>query len=362
MLYWLLAPLKEYSILFNPFGYFTVRTALAGITALLLSFVLGPWVIKMLKKYQMGEEISPYGPKSHQNKRGTPSMGGVLIIGSTLIPTLMWADLSNTHVLLAMGTMILFGILGFWDDYLKIKKHKSRGLVIRHKLIFQILLSGVIGLVLVYLGLHGKFDLHLSFPFFKRWVPYLGWFYLPWIMLILVSSSNSVNLADGLDGLAIGLTLISASAFTALSYFAGRADWSGYLNIPYVPQAAELTIFAGALSGACLGFLWFNSHPAQVFMGDVGALSLGGSIGAIAIMIKQEFLLFMVAGVFILEALSVLLQVSYFRMTGGKRILRMAPLHHHFELLGWSEEKIVVRFWILGIIFALFSLTTLKLR
>ncbi len=362
MLYWLLAPLKEYSILFNPFGYFTVRTALAGITALLLSFILGPWVIKMLKKFQMGEEISPYGPKSHQNKRGTPSMGGILIIGSTLIPTLLWADLSNTQVLIAISTMTLFGVLGFWDDFLKIKKLKSRGLIIRHKLLFQLLLAGIIGFVLVYLGFHGKFDLHLSFPFFKNWVPYLGWFYLPWIMLILVSSSNSVNLADGLDGLAIGLTLISAAAFTALSYFAGRADWSGYLNIPWVPQAAELTIFAGAMSGACLGFLWFNSHPAQVFMGDVGALSLGGSIGVIAIMIKQEFLLFMVAGVFILEALSVLLQVSYFRLTGGKRIFKMAPLHHHFELLGWSEEKIVVRFWILGIIFALFSLTTLKLR
>lgn len=362
MLYWLLAPLKEYSILFNPFGYFTVRTALAGITALLLSFILGPWVIKMLKKFQMGEEISPYGPKSHQNKRGTPSMGGILIIGSTLIPTLLWADLSNTHVLIAISTMTLFGVLGFWDDFLKIKKLKSRGLIIRHKLLFQLLLAGIIGFVLVYLGFHGKFDLHLSFPFFKNWVPYLGWFYLPWIMLILVSSSNSVNLADGLDGLAIGLTLISTAAFTALSYFAGRADWSGYLNIPWVPQAAELTIFAGAMSGACLGFLWFNSHPAQVFMGDVGALSLGGSIGVIAIMIKQEFLLFMVAGVFILEALSVLLQVSYFRLTGGKRIFKMAPLHHHFELLGWSEEKIVVRFWILGIIFALFSLTTLKLR
>jgi phospho-N-acetylmuramoyl-pentapeptide-transferase len=362
MLYWLLSPLKEYSILFNPFGYFTVRTALAGITALLLSFVLGPWVIKMLKKYQLGEEISPYGPKSHQNKRGTPSMGGILIIGATLIPTLLWADLSNSYVLIAIGTMTLFGILGFWDDFLKIKKHKSRGLVIRQKLGLQILFSGIIGIVLVYLGFYGEFDLHLSFPFFKNWIPYLGWFYLPWIMLILVSSSNSVNLADGLDGLAIGLTLISASAFTALSYFAGRADWSGYLNIPYVPQAAELTIFAGAMSGACLGFLWFNSHPAQVFMGDVGALSLGASIGAIAIMIKQEFLLFMVAGVFILEALSVLLQVSYFKLTGGKRIFRMAPLHHHFELMGWSEEKIVVRFWILAIIFALFSLTTLKLR
>jgi len=362
MLYWLLAPLKEISILFNPFGYITVRTALAGISALLLSLALGPWVIRMLGKYQLGEEISPYGPESHLSKKGTPSMGGVLIIGSTIIPTLLWGDLSNTYVLLAMGTMFLFGLLGFWDDYLKIKKHKSRGLIIRHKFLFQILIAGAVGLVLVYLGHHGEFDLHLSFPFFKKWVPYLGWFYLPWIMLILVSSANSVNLADGLDGLAIGLTLISASAFTALCYFAGRADWSGYLNILQVPQAAELTIFVGAMAGACLGFLWYNCHPAQVFMGDVGALSLGGTIGAIAILIKQEFLLFMVAGVFVLEALSVLAQVSYFRLTGGKRIFRMAPLHHHFELLGWSEQKIVVRFWILGVIFALFSLTTLKLR
>lgn len=362
MLYWLLVPLEKYSIFFNLFKYYTVRTALAGISALLISFILGPWVIKMLQKHQIGEEISPYGPKSHQNKKGTPSMGGILIIAATLIPTLLWADLSNTHILIAMSTMFLFGVLGFWDDYLKIKKHKSRGLIIRHKLVFQILLAGILGFVLVYLGFQGKFDLHLSFPFFKKWVPYLGWAYLPWITLILVSSSNSVNLADGLDGLAIGLTLISAGAFAALTYLAGRSDFSGYLNIPYVPNAPELTIFAGAMTGACLGFLWFNCHPAQVFMGDVGALSLGASVGSIAILIKQEFLLFMVAGVFILEALSVLLQVSYFRITGGKRVLKMAPLHHHYELIGWSEEKIVVRFWILGVIFALFSLATLKLR
>ncbi len=362
MLYWLLAPLDKYSILFNLFKYYTVRTALAGITAMLISFILGSWAIKMLKKYQIGEEISPYGPESHQNKRGTPSMGGILIISSTVIPTLLWADLSNTHVLIAMSTMLLFGILGFWDDYLKIKRHKSRGMIIRHKFVFQILFAGILGLVLVYLGFQNQFDLHLSFPFFKKWIPFLGWAYLPWIMLILVSSSNAVNLADGLDGLAIGLTLISAGAFTALAYLAGRRDFSEYLNIPYVSNAPELTIFVGALTGACLGFLWFNSHPAQVFMGDVGALSLGASIGMIAILIKQEFLLFMVAGVFVLEALSVLLQVSYFRVTGGKRILKMAPLHHHFELLGWTEEKIVVRFWILGIMFALFSLATLKLR
>jgi phospho-N-acetylmuramoyl-pentapeptide-transferase len=362
VLYLLLVPLKKYSIIFNPLGYITVRTALAGITALLITLFLGPWIIKLLKKYQIGEEIRAEGPKSHIEKKGTPSMGGILIISATLIPTLLWGNLNNTYVWLAMLTMFSFGVLGFWDDFMKIKLKKSSGLIMRHKFIFQILLSTAIGLVLIYLGSQGKFDLHLSLPFIKKWAPYLGWFYLPWIIFILLGSSNSVNLADGLDGLAIGLTLISASAFTALCYFAGRADWSEYLNIVRVPQAAELTIFIGAMSGACLGFLWYNSHPAEVFMGDVGALSLGGTIGAISIMIKQEFLLFMVAGVFILEALSVLLQVSYFKASGGKRIFKMAPLHHHFELIGWSEQKIVVRFWIAGIIFALFSLTTLKLR
>jgi len=258
--------------------------------------------------------------------------------------------------------MFSFGLLGFWDDYLKIIRKKNSGLIIRRKLLWQIALSGLAALVLVLLGLEGEFNLSLTLPFFKKWTPYLGWLYLPWITFILVGSSNAVNIADGLDGLAIGLTFISASAFTALCYIAGHAEWSAYLNIARVPQAAELTIFVGAMSGACLGFLWFNCHPAQIFMGDVGALALGATIGTVAILIKQEFLLFMVAGVFILEALSVLVQVTYFKMTGGKRVFRMAPLHHHFELLGWSEEKIVVRFWIAAIIFALFSLTTLKLR
>jgi phospho-N-acetylmuramoyl-pentapeptide-transferase len=362
VLFFLLVPLKQYAFFFNVFRYITVRTALSGLTALLISLLLGPWIIKLIKKYQLQEEIRPDGPKSHLEKKGTPSMGGILIISATLIPTLLWADLKNSYVWLAMFTMVSFGILGFWDDYLKIKKKKSLGLIIRHKLVFQILLSAVVGIVLVYLGLRGEFNLHMSFPFFKKWALYLGWFYMPWIMLILVSSSNSVNLADGLDGLAIGLMFISASAFTALSYTAGHALWSQYLNIDQVPQAAELTVFAGALAGACLGFLWYNCHPAQVFMGDVGALSIGGTIGLGFILIKQEFLLFMVAGVFVLEALSVLIQVSYFKMTGGKRVFRMAPLHHHFELIGWSEEKVVIRFWIAAIIFALFSLTTLKLR
>ncbi len=362
MLYYLLVPLKEYLIFFNVFRYITVRTALAGITAFLVSLILGPWLIKMLKKYHIGEEIRPDGPESHLEKRGTPSMGGILIISATVIPTLLWGDLGNTYVRLAMSTMLLFGLLGFRDDFLKIIKKKSLGLIMRRKLFAQIILSGTIGLILIYLGLTGEFNLHLSFPFFKRWVPYLGWFYLPWIMLILVGSSNSVNLADGLDGLAIGLTFISAGAFVALTYIAGHALWSQYLNITPVPPAAELTVFVGAMAGACLGFLWYNCHPAQIFMGDAGALSLGGTIGVISILIKQEFLLFMVAGVFILEALSVLLQVSYFKLTGGKRIFKMAPIHHHFELIGWSEEKIVIRFWIAGIVFALFSLAALKLR
>ena len=362
MLYYLLVPLREHFFFFNVFSYFTVRTALAGITAFLLCLILGPWLIKMLKKYQLGEEIYANGPKSHLEKKGTPSMGGILIIGATIISSLLWGNLGNSYVRLAMATMVLFGLLGFWDDFLKIIKKKPRGLIIRHKLFSQIALAGIIGLFFIFLGLTAEFSLQLQFPFFKTWIPYLGWFYLPWIMLILVGSSNSVNLADGLDGLAIGLTLISAGAFTALCYVTSRVDLAEYLNISYVPQAAELTVFVGSMAGACLGFLWYNSHPAQIFMGDVGALSLGATIGVISILIKQEFLLFMVAGVFVLEALSVLIQVSYFKITGGKRVFKMAPLHHHFELIGWSEEKIVIRFWIAGIIFALFSLTTLKLR
>jgi phospho-N-acetylmuramoyl-pentapeptide-transferase len=362
VLYFLLVPLKKYFIFFNVFRYITVRTALSGITALLICLILAPWVIKVLKKMQINEGLRPDIPQSHLGKKGTPSMGGILLIAATIIPTLLWGDLGNTYIRIAMATMIFFGLLGFWDDFLKIVKRKPQGLVMRRKLFIQIIISVAMGLVLVYLGLSGEFNLHLSFPFFKRWFPYLGWFYLPWIMLILVGSSNAVNLADGLDGLAIGLTFISSTAFMAHCYIAGHAPISQYLNIVYVPQAAELTVFVGAMSGACLGFLWYNSHPAQIFMGDVGALSLGGTLGIISILVKEEFLLFMVGGVFVFEALSVLLQVGYFKLTGGKRIFKMAPLHHHFELAGWSEEKIVVRFWIAGILFALFSLTVLKLR
>ena len=362
MLHWLLVPLRKYYIFFNIFRYITVRTALAGITALLVSFLLGPRLIKMMKKHQIGQEIRPEGPQTHYQKKGTPSMGGILIISSTIIPTLLWGNLNNFYVWIGMVTMASFGAIGFWDDYLKVKRHRSLGLKGRNKILLQFALAAIIGLVLIYVGKTDGFSLNLSFPFFKKWIPYLGWFYLPWIIFILVGASNPVNLADGLDGLAIGLTFISASALTALTYIAGHAVYSQYLNIPRVAQAAELTVFAGALAGACLAFLWYNCHPAQIFMGDVGALSLGATLACIAIMIKQEFLLFTVAGVFIIEALSVLLQVAYFKVTGGKRVFKMAPLHHHFELIGWHEEKVVVRFWILAVIFALFSLATLKLR
>jgi phospho-N-acetylmuramoyl-pentapeptide-transferase len=366
VLYWLLVPLKSTVSFFNVFRYITVRTALAGITALLIFLLFGPMFIRLLRKFQIGQEIRAEGPQSHFSKKGTPSMGGVLIIAATVVPTLLWGNLGNIYVWLAMGTILGFGIVGFFDDYIKIRKKRSLGLKVRQKIGLQILLSAVFAVIVTTIGFakgpeHG-FDLHTYLLFLKTWAPYLGWFYIPWIMFILVGSSNAVNLADGLDGLAIGLTLISATTLTALTYIAGHAVFSKYLYVARVPQAAELTVFGGALTGACLGFLWFNSHPAQVFMGDVGALSLGAALAAMAFLIKQEFLLFAVAGVFILEALSVLLQVSFFKMTKGKRIFRMAPLHHHFELLGWPEEKVVVRFWILGIIFALFALATLKLR
>jgi len=347
---------------FNLFRYITVRTALAGITAMLLTLMFGPAFIRGLRRFQVGQPVRSDGPASHLSKQGTPTMGGLLIITATVVPSLLWGNLTNAYVLLTMATMIAFGGIGFLDDYIKIRKNQSLGLIARSKILFQILLAAVFALIVLLLSANGDFNLHLFFPVLKKWAPYLGWFYAPWIVFILVSSTNAVNLADGLDGLAVGLTLIGGTALTALTYISGHAVFSNYLYIARVPLAAELTVFGGALVGACLGFLWFNSHPAQVYMGDVGALSLGGTLAAMAILIKQEFLIFAVGGVFILEALSVLLQVSYFKATKGKRIFKMAPLHHHFELLGWPEEKVVIRFWILGIIFALFSLATLKLR
>jgi len=360
----------------NVFRYITVRTALASLTALLVALVLGPWAIRRLRDLQIGQFIRDEGPKSHQSKAGTPTMGGVLIVGSTLVPTLLWGDLENDYVWLAVFTMLRFGAIGFIDDYRKVVKKRNLGLTAKGKLSLQALASCGVAVALLTFTSSGTYSTQLSVPFFKNFHPDLVFFslvstpylwllaYLPFLIfvaLVIVGSSNAVNLTDGLDGLAIGCVVVAAGALTVLTYVTSHAGISAYLDIQHLPQVGELTVFCGSLVGSSLGFLWYNAHPADVFMGDVGSLALGGSIGMIAVAIKQEILLFFVGGVFVLEALSVILQVISFRLT-GKRIFRMSPLHHHFELAGWSESKTIVRFWIAALVFALFSLTTLKLR
>jgi|HubBroStandDraft_6_1064221.scaffolds.fasta_scaffold35841_3 phospho-N-acetylmuramoyl-pentapeptide-transferase len=376
LLYLFYHVLQPYFHALNVFRYITVRTALASITALLITLVLGPWVIQRLSDLQIGQFIREEGPKSHQAKAGTPTMGGVLIVGSTLVPTLLWGDLENDYVWLAVLTMLVFGIIGFIDDYSKVAKKMNLGLTGTHKFSLQIIASCCVAITLITLTASGTYSTQLSIPFFKNFRPdlvihsmlstqYLWWLaYMPFLIfvaLVIVGSSNAVNLTDGLDGLAIGCVVVAAGALTVLTYVTSFARFSEYLDIPHLPQVGELTVFCGALVGSSLGFLWYNAHPAEVFMGDVGSLALGGSIGMVAVAIKQEILLFFVGGVFVLEALSVILQVLSFRLT-GKRIFRMSPLHHHFELGGWSESKTIVRFWIAALVFALFSLTTLKLR
>ena len=376
LLYLFYDTLQRHFHALNVFRYITVRTALASITALLLTLVLGPWVIRQLRLLQIGQFIREEGPKSHHSKAGTPTMGGVLIVTSTVIPTLLWGDLENAYVWLAIFTMLIFGTIGFLDDYSKVMKRRNLGLTGKRKFSLQIIASSAIAIALLILTTTGTYSTQLSVPFFKNFHPDLvissllkhpyGWAlgYLPFlifVVMVIVGSSNAVNLTDGLDGLAIGCVVVAAGALTVLTYVTSHARFSAYLDLQHLPQVGELTIFCGALVGSSLGFLWYNAHPAEVFMGDVGSLALGGSIGMIAVAIKQEILLFFVGGVFVLEALSVILQVASFRLT-GKRIFRMSPLHHHFELAGWSESKIIVRFWIAALVFALFSLTTLKLR
>jgi phospho-N-acetylmuramoyl-pentapeptide-transferase len=376
LLYLFYHVLLPYFHALNVFRYITVRTALASLTALLITLVLGPWVIRRLRDLQIGQFIREEGPKSHQAKAGTPTMGGVLIVGSTVIPTLLWGDLENDYVWLAIFTMLVFGMIGFIDDYNKVMKKTNLGLTGKRKFSLQTLASCGVAVALLTFTTAGTYSTQLSVPFFKNFhpdlvihsllsTPYWWWFsYIPFLIfvaLVIVGSSNAVNLTDGLDGLAIGCVVVAAGALTVLTYVTSFARFSEYLDIPHLPQVGELTIFCGALVGSSLGFLWYNAHPAEVFMGDVGSLALGGSIGMIAVAIKQEILLFFVGGVFVLEALSVILQVLSFRLT-GKRIFRMSPIHHHFELGGWSESKTIVRFWILALVFALFSLTTLKLR
>jgi phospho-N-acetylmuramoyl-pentapeptide-transferase len=376
LLYLFYHVLQPYFHALNVFRYITVRTALASITALLITLMLGPWVIRRLSDLQIGQFIREEGPKSHQSKAGTPTMGGVLIVGSTVVPTLLWGDLENDYVWLAVLTMLVFGMIGFIDDYSKVTKKRNLGLTGQHKFSLQIIASCAIAIALITLTASGTYSTQLSVPFFKNFHPdlvihsllstkYFWWLaYFPFLIfvaLVIVGSSNAVNLTDGLDGLAIGCVVVAAGALTVLTYVTSFARFSEYLDIPHLPQVGELTVFCGALVGSSLGFLWYNAHPAEIFMGDVGSLALGGSIGMVAVAIKQEILLFFVGGVFVLEALSVILQVLSFRLT-GKRIFRMSPLHHHFELGGWSESKTIVRFWIAALVFALFSLTTLKLR
>jgi phospho-N-acetylmuramoyl-pentapeptide-transferase len=361
MLYHLLFPLHDAFSVLNVTRYITFRTAAASLSALLLSLVLGPWMIRTLREFQIGQVIRHEGPATHRAKAGTPTMGGLLILAGSLIPTLLWADLTNVYVWIAVTATAAFGAIGFADDYLKITRRTHHGLLPRYKIGAQIVVGVGVGLAVMALADAELYNTRLIFPFFKSLIPDLGWGYVAFAALVLVCASNAVNLTDGLDGLAISTFAIAAAAYTALAYVTGHRVLAEYLLLVRFAPAAELTIFCGALVGASLGFLWYNSYPADIFMGDVGSLALGGAIGTVAILIKQELLLVIVGGVWVLEALSVIVQVASFRMT-GQRVFRMAPLHHHFELIGWSEPKVISRFVIVGIIFALFSLTTLKLR
>jgi phospho-N-acetylmuramoyl-pentapeptide-transferase len=361
MLYHLLFPFHTELSVLNVTRYITFRTAAASMFALAMSLALGPYMVRKLRQFQIGQIIRQEGPTSHRPKAGTPTMGGLLILTASLVPTLLWADLTNAYVWIAVATTAAFGAVGFADDYLKIVRHSHHGLRPRLKLGWQIVIALAVGLMLLYLALRGDYSTRLIFPFFKGLIPDLGWGYVPFTVFVLVAWSNTVNLTDGLDGLAISTFAIAAATFTGLAYVTGHRVFAEYLLLVRFPQSAELTVFCGALVGASLGFLWFNSYPAEIFMGDVGSLALGGALGIVAILVKQELLLGIVGGVFVIEGLSVIIQVGAFKLT-GQRVFRMAPLHHHFELMGWSEPKIITRFVIVGIVFALFSLTTLKLR
>jgi phospho-N-acetylmuramoyl-pentapeptide-transferase len=361
MLYYLLLDLAPLVGVLNVTRYITFRTAAASLTALTISLLLGPWMIARLRAFQIGQVIRQEGPESHRAKAGTPTMGGLLILAAAVGPTLLWADLSNVYVWIAVLTTCAFGAVGFADDYLKIARQSHHGLRPRYKLGLQVLIAVGVGLALMALADNNLYNTRLIFPFFKNLIPDLGWFYVAFAVLVLVGATNAVNLTDGLDGLAISTFGIAAAAYTALAYVTGHAVLADYLLLVRFAPAGELTVFCGALVGASLGFLWYNSYPAEIFMGDVGSLALGGALGTVAILIKQELLLLIVGGVFVIEALSVIVQVACFKLS-GRRVFKMAPLHHHFELSGWSEPKVNTRFLILAVIFALFSLTTLKLR
>ncbi len=353
-------PLEKYFSALNVFRYLTFRSAYAAVTALLIAFLFGPAIIERLKIFKFGQSVRSDGPQTHLVKTGTPTMGGVFIILSVSIAVLLWVDLHNVYAWICLLALLGCGAVGFLDDWLKIKRKNSDGLSARLKLVLQ----GVVAVaVVIFLALNRtEHTTKLYLPFFKNPILDLGGFYYPLAVVYIVGWSNAVNLADGLDGLATGLTIMALIAFSIITYITGRADWSGYLAIPFVRGAGELTIFNLALMGACVGFLWFNSHPAEVFMGDVGSLALGGVLGVLSLLVKKEVLLFIIGGVFVLEEASVILQVGYFKLTKGKRLFKMAPLHHHFELGGWKETQVVIRFWILGGLFAIIALSTLKIQ
>jgi phospho-N-acetylmuramoyl-pentapeptide-transferase len=378
LLYWLLyEKLFPFFHPFRIFRYLTFRTAFASGTALLIALFIGPWVIQKLREFQIGQYVRDDGPQSHLKKSGTPTMGGVLIVIAILLPTVLWSDPANPFVWITVFSTLAFGAIGFADDYIKVVQKRSLGLTARAKLLYQGLAGAAVAIMLVVLEQFKLFSTQLTVPFFKQlrpdlhwqWlgsIPHLGFLaFLPFaafIIFVLVGSSNAVNLTDGLDGLAIGCTIIAAGALAVLTYVSGHVVFADYLELQRMPMVGELTVFCGSMVGASIGFLWYNAHPAEIFMGDVGSLALGGAIGTVAIIIRQELLLPFIGGIFILEAASVILQVGSYKLRNKKRIFRMAPLHHHFEQLGWSESKIIVRFWIGALVFALFALTTLKLR
>lgn len=361
---------------FRVFQYATFRTGMASITALIMAILLGPWLIARLREFQIGQHIREDGPQTHHKKAGTPTMGGLLIGISILIPTLLWADLRTPAVWVALAGLVSFGSVGFLDDYLKIKRKRNLGLRVKQKLGLEFLSALIVGVMLLAMNSKGLYSTSMNVPFFKNFNPDLlihalllnMWtyplafvFFFGFIALVLVGCSDAVNLTDGLDGLAIGLMVIAAGAMTALAYLSGHAEFARYLELLRTPGASELAIFCGAMTGASLGFLWYNAHPAEIFMGDVGSYGLGGSLGTVAVLLKQEILLLFIGGVYVIEAVSVILQVGSYKLR-GKRVFKMAPLHHHFEQIGWTESKVIARFWIAGLILALFALTTLKLR
>ena len=379
MLYWLLyEKLFPFFHPFRIFRYLTFRTAFASLTALLITLFIGPYVIQKLREFQIGQFVRDDGPQSHLKKTGTPTMGGVLICIAILLPTVLWSDPANPFVWIVVFSTLAFGAIGFADDYVKVVERRSLGLTARAKLLWQGFAGALVAVALVVLEQFKVFSTQLSVPFIKSLRPDLLWHYWPatiphlglvaflpfvvWVMLWLAGTSNAVNLTDGLDGLAIGCSLIASAALAVLAYVSGHVVFADYLELQRMPMVGELTVFCGSMVGASIGFLWYNAHPAEIFMGDVGSLALGGAIGTVAIVIRQELLLPFIGGIFILEAVSVVLQVGSYKLRNGKRIFKMAPLHHHFEQLGWSESKVIVRFWIGALVFALFALTTLKLR